>query len=78
MRSWDWQFFMLPFPVIVVTFQSVDLELLKCLGSFEIEKLILDPFSKAPVEFTIKCNIIPYKLTVSQSKGYPDWSFTVN
>ena len=38
---------------------SCCLELLKCLGSFEIEKLILDPCGKVPVEFTLKHNIIP-------------------
>ena len=50
---------MLPFPVSVVTFKSVDLELLEGLGSFQIEELVLDSFSKAMIRFTVKCNVVP-------------------
>ena len=50
---------MLPFPVMVVAFEGVDLELLKGLWSFQIEELVLDSFSKTMIKFTIKCKIIP-------------------
>ena len=50
---------MLPLPVSVVAFKGVDLELLECSGSFQVKELILDPFSKTTVKFTIECNIIP-------------------
>ena len=50
---------MLPFPVLVVAFKGVDLELLKGSGSFQIEELVLDSFSKTTIKFTIKCNVVP-------------------
>ena len=50
---------MLPFPVTVVALEGVYLELLKGSGSFQIEELVLDPFSKTTIEFTIKGNVVP-------------------
>ena len=50
---------MLPFPVTVVAFEGVDLELLKGSGLFQIEELVLDSFSKTTIKFTIKCNVVP-------------------
>ena len=50
---------MLPFPVSVVTLEGIDLELLKVSGLFQIEELVLDPFSKTTIKFTVKGNIIP-------------------
>ena len=50
---------MLSLPVAVVALLSINLELLECSGAIEIEELVLDPFSKPPIEFTIECNIVP-------------------
>ena len=50
---------MLPFPVSVVALEGVYFELLKGSGSFQIEELVLDPFSKTTIKFTVKGNIIP-------------------
>ena len=50
---------MLPFPVSIVAFEGVNLELLKGSESFQIEELVLDSFSKTTIKLTIKCNIIP-------------------
>ena len=50
---------MLPFPVMVVAFEGIDLELLKGSGSFQIEELVLDSFSKTMIKSTVKCNIVP-------------------
>ena len=50
---------MLPFPVTVVTFEGVNLELLKSSGSFQIEELVFDSFSQPTVKFTTKCNVVP-------------------
>ena len=44
---------MLSFPVSVVAFKGVNLELFKGLGSFQVKELILDPFSKTTVKFPI-------------------------
>ena len=48
-----WEFLVLPLPVSVVAFKGVNLELLEGSGSFQVKKLILDPFSKTSVKFTI-------------------------
>ena len=50
---------MLPFPVSVVAFEGIYLELLKGSGSFQIEELVLDSFSKTTMKFAIQCNIVP-------------------
>ena len=50
---------MLPLPVTIVALEGVNLELLEPSGSSQIKELVLDPFSKTMIEFTIKCNIIP-------------------
>ena len=50
---------MLPLPVSIVTLEGVNLELLKCSGSFQIKELVLDSFSKTTIEFTVKCNVVP-------------------
>ena len=52
-RRRGWEFLVLPLPVSVVAFKSVNLELLKGSGSFQVKELILDPFSKTTVKFTI-------------------------
>jgi len=49
----------LPFPIPVVTFQGVDLELFKHSGLFQIEELVLDSFRETSIEFPIQCNVIP-------------------
>ena len=59
MRGQGWQFFVLSFPVAVVALESIDLELLKCSRAIEIEELVLDPFSKPLIEFTVERNIVP-------------------
>ena len=58
-RSQDWKFFVLPLPVSVVALEGVDLELFKGSGSFQIEELVFDPFSKTTIKFTVKGNIVP-------------------
>ena len=50
---------MLSFPVSVVAFKGINLELLEGSGLFQVKELVLDPFSKTTVKFTIQCNIIP-------------------
>ena len=44
---------MLSFPVSVVAFKGINLELLEGSGSFQVEELVLDPFSKTTVKFTV-------------------------
>ena len=52
-RRRGWEFLVLPLPVMVVAFKGVNLELLEGSGSFQVKELILDPFSKTTVKFTI-------------------------
>ena len=52
-RRWGWEFLVLSLPVSVVAFKGVNLELLEGSGSFQVKELILDPFSKTTVKFTI-------------------------
>jgi len=49
----------LAFPVTSVALQGGDLELLEHLGSIQQQELILDAFSKSPIELTIESHIIP-------------------
>ena len=50
---------MLPLPVSVAALEGVNLELFKGLGSFQIEELVFDPFSKTMIKFPVKSNIVP-------------------
>ena len=50
---------MLSLPVSIIALEGVNLELLECSGSFQIQELVLDPFSKTMIEFTVKCYIVP-------------------
>ena len=49
----------LVFPVTSVTPQSVDLELLECVGAIQLQELVIDALSKFLIELTIKRHIIP-------------------
>ena len=44
---------MLSFPVSVVAFKGVNLELLEGSWSFQVKELILDPLSKTMVKFPV-------------------------
>ena len=50
---------MLPLPVSIIALEGVNLELLECSGSFQIQELVLDPFCKTTIEFTVKCYVVP-------------------
>jgi len=46
-------FLALAFPVMSVTLQGSDLELLECLGLVQLQELVIDALSKSLIELTI-------------------------
>ena len=50
---------MLPLPVSIIALEGINLELLERSGLFQIQELVLDPFGKTTIEFTVKCYVVP-------------------